>query len=1248
MEHLELVRNEMLLSPGFVIERRQGNSSWIDNTFNKEKTSTKWQCHYRGKLRGHRDSTVALSLCEGLTGIIRKGQDEYFIEPVLGHDVNKEPRHPHIIYKRSSLQGKIDNKHSSCGNKGNNIDTKMDPLEHHQSEEGDLGRPSSRHRRSVSYNSNVEVLVVADESMINHYYDQSVETYVLTIMNIVTGLYHDASLGNFVNVVMVKLLLLEHNPDDLVIMHHADKTLDSFCRWQMTINPEGEDHPNHHDVAVLLTRKDLCQGINEPCGTLGLAHVNGMCQPHRSCSVNEDTGLSLAYTVAHEMGHNFGMQHDGTGNDCDPSNSSDIHMMSPLLTMDSSPLTWSRCSREYITKFFDRGWGYCLQDEPSDHSYQYPLVPPGVMYDADHQCRLQYGVNASLCQALAGDICNTLWCRVGYMCHSKLSAAAKGTSCGKDKWCYNGECVNIAEPPQAINGDWGPWGEWSDCSRSCGGGVSIKERLCNNPSPSKGGKYCVGERKKYAICNREACPQGVPDIRSMQCTSFNDIPYDGNFFTWMPYVDKESPCELHCRPEDNYFAAKLANNVINGTPCGKGTRDICIDGVCQHVGCDYRINSDAIEDRCGVCHGDGRSCEMVKAKFTKESGIGYVEANVIPVGARNIRVEEVAAANNYLALMDNRGQYILNGNWYIQWSGEYEAAGTTVNYQRVENKETVFSQGPLQEPLHVMLLFQSPNPGVVFEYTVPKPDNETLERIQEFSWEFGDWSPCSVTCGVGTQRSAVHCVETIAGVVEDKYCNITKPDDKQRTCNEHQCPATWWIGPWQHCSVSCGQDGERQRSVFCIRGVGKDEQVALTEQDCLDHGLDKPETLESCNRHIPCPTRSDWIAGNWTECSSTCGRGIQHRIVHCRRDDALCDFALRPLSEQICIGVCDGDHELIAADHFDNKNPQYQADYFFSYQDTWSTIDDSVSDTDFNDQRHRQIPISFGEWEKMKAERAGIFSRSRLLNTMMRNSWLDSVRNDQGDFQDEFASDAYDSSVGIDKDTQSDDYDINTADSMHSNHRDLILDMDKPQIDPDDFILNDDIRRPTEETYLLDNMQDPSSRSVTASPFSTLLSTTRTDPVQTLLNRIQSTQATTTEKYSTTDASRIQYEWIASHWTPCSATCGTGYQARRVYCLDTKLSQPVEYGCDESNKPDQISTCVLPDCPQQMTTQQETTTIEPTTMPRIVPSSANCMDLLGATLCNAVLQASKCGDYDYYRYCCATCYYDRLRHKHDR
>ena len=76
---------------------------------------------------------------------------------------------------------------------------------------------------------------------------------------------------------------------------------------------------------------------------------------------------------------------------------------------------------------------------------------------------------------------------------------------------------------------------------------------------------------------------------------------------------------------------------------------------------------------------------------------------MIPIGARNIRVEEVAAANNFLALQNNRGEYYLNGHWFIQWSGDYKIAGTTVHYEREGNMESVTAQGPLKEPLHVMV-----------------------------------------------------------------------------------------------------------------------------------------------------------------------------------------------------------------------------------------------------------------------------------------------------------------------------------------------------------------------------------------------------------------------------------------------------------------------------------------------------------------------------------------------------------------
>lgn len=89
------------------------------------------------------------------------------------------------------------------------------------------------------------------------------------------------------------------------------------------------------------------------------------------------------------------------------------------------------------------------------------------------------------------------------------------------------------------------------------------------------------------------------------------------------------------------------------------------------------------------------------------------------------------------------------------------------------------------------------------------------------------------------------------------------------------------MAPWQHCSLTCGSGGVRQRSVFCIRGVGNDEQVALTEEDCLQRGLDKPDTTESCNTHVSCPAVSDWLVGNWSEVSRS------HLLNICRWADVI-------------------------------------------------------------------------------------------------------------------------------------------------------------------------------------------------------------------------------------------------------------------------------------------------------------------------------------------------------------------------
>lgn len=106
------------------------------------------------------------------------------------------------------------------------------------------------------------------------------------------------------------------------------------------------------------------------------------------------------------------------------------------------------------------------------------------------------------------------------------------------QWCQELKCVPIMEPPVAIDGGWGEWSSWSECSRTCGAGVSIMERNCDHPRPAAGGKFCVGERRRYRMCNIDPCPEDQPTFRAEQCSSYNNHTYEGNMYTWMPYYDK--------------------------------------------------------------------------------------------------------------------------------------------------------------------------------------------------------------------------------------------------------------------------------------------------------------------------------------------------------------------------------------------------------------------------------------------------------------------------------------------------------------------------------------------------------------------------------------------------------------------------------------------------------------------------------------------------------------------------------------
>ncbi|CAL8289351.1 unnamed protein product [Merluccius merluccius] len=898
-------------------------------------------CFYQGSLRSRVNSSVALSTCAGMSGLIRTQDADYFLRPVSHSLAQREnfsgpPSHqPHILY-RSNAQPKPNASNGShARDRGDGRRHHDHHGDHHHGDDYNQGEKQKQHfcgrrkkympkplegdsfsppdeyafvprnKREVMMKNrpgdqklNVETLVVVDKKMMENHGHQNITTYVLTVLNMVSSLFKDGTIGGNINIAIVGLVLLAEEQDGLVINHHADHTLNSFCQWQSGLGGRGG---RRHDHAILLTGLDICSWKNEPCDTLGFAPISGMCSKYRSCTINEDTGLGLAFTIAHESGHNFGMVHDGEGNVC---KKSEGNIMSPTLAGHNGVFSWSPCSRQYLSRFLNSAQALCLSDEPrAVEEYQYPEKLPGELYDADTQCKWQFGEKAKLCTLdFKKDICKALWChRVGRKCETKFMPAAEGSSCGPDMWCRRGQCVKQGdEGPRPQHGGWSGWSSWTACSRSCESGVTYRERQCTNPRPAFGGKYCQGSSRSYKLCNTEDCPSGAVSYRALQCAEHNGKQFRGWYYNWRPYtrVDDQDLCKLYCFAEGYDFFFALASKVKDGTLCSQDTSNVCIDGLCEKVGCDRVLGSKAVPDMCGVCNGDNSTCKVYKGQFTKQHYANqYYGVVTIPAGARSIRVVELNSSSSYLAVRDTQRRYYLNGRWTVDWPGRHPMAGALFEYKRPYNRpESLTSTGPTNQTLVVEILVQGWNPGVRWEYTLKKADEKRNTVKHNYTWAIVR-SQCSATCAGGQMHTKPACYKDLRVQVNTSYCSAkSRPATGPMPCNTQPCPASWLVGEWGVCSRSCG-GGEQTRQVQCVQRTGQSSVDTLADPKCVQPS---PGRRQACNAHS-CPPV--WSPGPWSQCSRLCGKGLRKRTVLCTSSAPSSRSHTHTLPDSACAAV---------------------------------------------------------------------------------------------------------------------------------------------------------------------------------------------------------------------------------------------------------------------------------------------------------------------------------------------------------
>uniref|UniRef100_A0A3Q4HWQ6 ADAM metallopeptidase with thrombospondin type 1 motif 20 n=1 Tax=Neolamprologus brichardi TaxID=32507 RepID=A0A3Q4HWQ6_NEOBR len=850
--HLNLTADSSFIAPSYTVTHL-GEEQSNDTDSQSTDPGDMRHCFFRGHVNAKSEYPAVFSLCTGLIGTFTTQHGEFFLEPLL----NAKPASAEM---RGTMREELESLRAT--------------VEHQRVLENNSTSPHPRsprrRKRFLSYPRYVELMVTADAKMVRHH-GRNLEHYILTIMSVVTAVYRDPSIGNLISIKIVKL-------EGPTVSFNAATTLHNFCVWQQSHNVQDDSHPSHHDTALLITRylEDICRA-KDKCDTLGLAELGTMCDPYRSCSISEENGISASFTIAHELGHVFNMPHDDNPKCREAGIKHQYHVMAPTLNYDTNPWSWSKCSRKYITDFLDTGYGECLLDEPVGRTYDMPTLLPGQLYNANRQCELMFGPGSQICPYLKQ--CKRLWCTSAEGdhkgCRTQHMPLADGTDCGHGMYCRHGMCVNKDLDLQPVHGEWGPWGPYSVCSRSCGGGTRSNTRDCNKPEPRNGGKFCVGRRMKFRSCNTEPCPRGQKDFREEQCSQFDGKHFNINGLPptvrWVPKYSgilMKDRCKLFCRVAGTTAYYQLKDRVIDGTPCGPDTYDICVQGLCRQAGCDHVLNSKARNDKCGVCGGDNSSCKTLEGTFN-DAQYGYNTVVRIPAGAMNIDIKQVSYSgkpedDNYLALSDSHSNFLLNGNFVVaMFKREIDFKGTVIDYSGSDTKvEPLTSPFPTLFP-QVLCVGNLYNPDVRYSFNIPIEEHreqfvwdpsgscQTLHDNPSLSrrWHVAGKSECSAKCGPGYRNLDVQCMKynrmkRQSERMETSACaDIPKPTTRE-PCHGDCLLKSWQYSAWSQCSKTCGR-GSRSRESYCMNNLGR----RLVDRECNEY---QRVVTETCNDH-PCP-----------------------------------------------------------------------------------------------------------------------------------------------------------------------------------------------------------------------------------------------------------------------------------------------------------------------------------------------------------------------------------------------------------
>ncbi|XP_063404374.1 coadhesin-like [Mytilus trossulus] len=288
----------------------------------------------------------------------------------------------------------------------------------------------------------------------------------------------------------------------------------------------------------------------------------------------------------------------------------------------------------------------------------------------------------------------------------------------------------------SIEGNWGNWMDWSTCPVTCGGGMQVRSRLCNNPAPANNGPFCSGPDSERKSCEILPCP------------------IEGNWGNWMDW----SPCPVTCGG-GMQVRSRLCNNPApanNGPNCSGPDSE---RKSCEPLPCPINGNWAGwlSWSLCSVSCGQGaqnrkRTCSNPAPAFNGQDCSGSDSETELCV---------LTACP-------------INGNWagWLSWSPCSVSCG-----QGAQNRKRTCS-----------------NPAPAFNgQDCSGSDSETELCVLTAcpingNWAgWLSWSPCSVSCGKGGARNRKRTCSNPEPAFNGQDCSGS--GSERQLCVLTECPS---------------------------------------------------------------------------------------------------------------------------------------------------------------------------------------------------------------------------------------------------------------------------------------------------------------------------------------------------------------------------------------------------------------------------------------------------------------------------